>query len=530
MSSSKGIETGLHYPIRLDAISKAWSVDYIGKFFDQVQSGFACGEHNTDRRGIIHIRPMNISRKGEVELDDVRYIAPEYDSRRLLSGDVLFNNTNSPALVGKTAFVDKKGADLAYSNHMTCLRGPRGVSPKFVSLQLHYLWSCGYFLHRCVKHVNQASVSSTELGKSVPLVVPPISYQNRVVAKVEELFSELDKSVESLRSAQEQLQVYRQALLKSAFEGALTAEWRRGNASRLRSSKDIFKLIRDVRSANKDRIKSARAKKFNESAFNESDVSIPLRELPNGWAWVQIGHISTGPSYGTSIKSQPQGDCPVLRMGNIQSCEFDFGDLVFTSDKEEIQKYLLAKGDVLFNRTNSPELVGKTAIFELNTPCIFAGYLVRVNHLPQLVDPHYLNFYLNSPVAKFQGNKVKTDGVNQSNINAEKLSKYPFPYCSIEEQREIVERLKSEMSGIKHLDETLTLEIRRAESLRQTILKRAFQGDLVPQNPEGYSCGILFDHPVAQEAPPNQQAPHRISAKNRTSKTRKKNEHIDHRL
>ena len=94
---------------------------------------------------------------------------------------------------------------------------------------LHYLWFARYFLHRCVKHVNQASISTTELSQKIPLVVAPLNEQRRIVEKIENLFAELDKGEESLRTAKARAGLYRQSLLKHAFEGQLTADWRAAN-------------------------------------------------------------------------------------------------------------------------------------------------------------------------------------------------------------------------------------------------------------------------------------------------------------
>ena len=101
--------------------------------------------------------------------------------------------------------------------------------------------------------------------------------------------------------------------------------------------------------------------------------------------------MTCGVEYGTAMKSAPSGDVPVLRMGNIQDGKLDWSDLVYTSSPKEIDRYLLKDGDVLFNRTNSPELVGKTAIYTDSRPAIFAGYIIRVNHIESIVDGQYLN-------------------------------------------------------------------------------------------------------------------------------------------
>lgn len=166
-------------------------------------------------------------------------------------------------------------------------------------------------------------------------------------------------------------------------------------------------------------------------------------------------------------------------MGNIQNGRFDWSDLVFTSNDDEIPKYLLKKNDVLFNRTNSPEWVGKTAIFKGERTAIFAGYLIRINRIEALIDANYLTYFLNSPDAKIYGNSVKTFGVNQANINGTKLKTYPLNICPLEEQRRIVEEIESRLSVCDKLEETITATLKQSEALRQSILKQAFEGKLI---------------------------------------------------
>lgn len=204
--------------------------------------------------------------------------------------------------------------------------------------------------------------------------------------------------------------------------------------------------------------------------------------------------------YGTSAKSSETGICPVLRMGNIQNGSFDLNDLVFTDNKEEIAKYLLKEGDVLFNRTNSPEWVGKSAIFKSKCPSIFAGYLIRLNQIPTIVDSQYLNFFLNSHIAKQHGKKVKTDGVNQSNINGDKLINYPFPFCSFEEQKVIVEYFEARLSEVDQLDQAITTALQQSDALRQSILKKAFSGVLVGQDASDEPASVLLARIKAEKA------------------------------
>jgi type I restriction enzyme S subunit len=165
-------------------------------------------------------------------------------------------------------------------------------------------------------------------------------------------------------------------------------------------------------------------------------------------------------------------------MGNIQKGRIDWNDLVYTSEPDEIEKYILSRDDVLFNRTNSPELVGKTAVYKAEKPAVYAGYLIRVNQIPTLCLADYLNYYLNSHPAKVYGNSIKTDGVNQSNINGEKLKSYPLPYCSLPEQVQVVQEIESRLSVCDKLSETIDASLLQAETLRQSILKKAFEGKM----------------------------------------------------
>jgi type I restriction enzyme S subunit len=212
--------------------------------------------------------------------------------------------------------------------------------------------------------------------------------------------------------------------------------------------------------------------------------------------------MTLGVGYGTSAKSSKQGDVVVLRMGNIQNCTFIWKDLAFTSNKQEIAKYSLKKDDVLFNRTNSPELVGKTALYKGECPAIFAGYLIRINQIHSIATSKYLNFYLNSPVAKQHGNRVKTDGVNQSNINGDKLVNYPFPFCSIEEQQVIVSMLEEYLSATDNLEREIQKDLYRLNALRQSVLKKAFSGELVPQDATDESASVLLERIKAETESP----------------------------
>jgi type I restriction enzyme S subunit len=270
----------------------------------------------------------------------------------------------------------------------------------------------------------------TKDGLVAPFVVAPLAEQKIIADKLDTLLTQVENTKTNLERVHNILKTFRQSVLTAAISGKLTEEWR-----------DLNKKSLDK------------------------------------WKVGPLGDFIEKPTYGSSAKSQSEGLIPVLRMGNLQDSNLDWSDLVYTSDQEEIKKYTLSAGDVLFNRTNSPELVGKTSIFRGEREAVYAGYLIRIRCKENL-NPEFLNYLLNSPDAKDYCYQVKSDGVSQSNINAQKIKAYTISVPTMIEQTEIVRRIVDLFTFADSIKQKTNTALDRLHILTQSILAKAFHGEL----------------------------------------------------
>lgn len=332
--------------------------------------------------------------------------------------------------------------------------------------------------------IREEIVSKTKTGTSKESInqknfsnyeIPYFSFDYQM-ANYEKLVNTKQKISELLEESEKQksyAKQLRQNILQEAIEGKLTEEWRKENPV-VKGNPDfdaeaLFEKIQEEkRHTDSELLRNSKKKVFEPILENEQPF-----EIPEGWKWVRLGEICEGFMYGTSAKSLPSGKCPVLRMGNIQNGKIDWEKLVYTNNDEEIEKYLLKQYDLLFNRTNSREMVGKTAIFESTQKTIYAGYLVKFR--PINSNPYFVNIVLNSKTHREWCNEVKTDALGQSNINAEKLKNFVAPLPPLAEQKEIVSRVEKLLENVVELEKQITEREEMTKQLMQSIMKDAFR-------------------------------------------------------
>lgn len=285
-----------------------------------------------------------------------------------------------------------------------------------------------------------------------PTPIPPLAEQQRIVDRIESLFAKLDEAKEKAQAVVDSFEARKAAILHKAFTGELTAKWR-----------------------------------------EEHGVGMER------WEKKSVGELCISLKYGTAKKSDASGNVVVLRMGNLQQGEIDWSDLAYSNDPDDIEKYKLFPGDVLFNRTNSAALVGKTAIYRGEHPAIYAGYLIKLDYDHDKIIGDYLNYALNTLDAKKYCNSVKTDGVNQSNINAKKIGAYSFNVPSIPEQEKIVSAIQKLLSKEQQTKEAAEIVLDQIELMKKSILARAFRGELGTNDPSEESAVELLRQVIEQE-------------------------------
>ena len=356
----------------------------------------------------------------------------------------------------------------------------------------------------------------------VPL--PPLPEQRRIVAEIEKQFTRLDASVDGLKRAQDNLKRYRASVLKAACEGKLVpteAELARAEGLDYEPADRLLERILAERRAQWEVQVKRRGKYKEPNAPDVSDLSV----LPEGWVWATIGQLSSRIQYGTSAKASTDASgTPVIRMGNIQEGDLDLSDLKYLPRQHpETQKTLLAPGDLLFNRTNSSELVGKSAVYKDSHPTAsFASYLIRVIFLDGL-SPDYACAYINSQHGRAYISRVKSQQVGQANVNGTKLAAMPIPLPPWAEQRRIVAEVERHLSVIQKAEAAVDAALKRAERLRQSILKQAFSGQLVPQCPDDEPASVLLERiraerEMAEAAANVQRKPRRRRSKSTTAR------------
>jgi type I restriction enzyme S subunit len=383
------------------------------------------------------------------------------------------------------------------------------VFPRSEILEPHFLqrvlMSPDFISFAVLKSTGDRPRVSYESLSAYEFSIPPIGEQQRIVAKVDSLSAKSKRARDQLDYIPRLVEKYKQVILAAAFRGDLTLEWRKDHHQSISTEqlealrKSAWQGLREV-----GRISE------RYSSAESIDWQPPI-DLPAGWTWASLDQIACLVQYGSSAKTtENQRSVAVLRMGNIQAGKLDLSSLKFLpEDHEEFPDLLLDHGDVLFNRTNSAELVGKSAVY-VGEPkkASFASYLIRVRCSGLL--PELLSDYINSAYGRGWVASVVSQQVGQANVNGTKLRQLGIPVMPVEEQSEIARRIAIAFAWVDRLSSETTSARKLIDHLDQAVLAKAFRGELVPQDPNDEPASILLVRVKAER----QAAPCREKQKN----------------
>lgn len=285
-------------------------------------------------KGIRFLRIENINEDGSISHENIKHITEEMHTgflRRsiLCKDDILISIAGT---LGKTGIVGEADLPLNTNQAISFVRLIRGnLLPQYIKMSIDNPKTQDMLISQ-TKVTSIPNLTLEIIGNcAIPLA--PLAEQQRIVDRIESLFAKLDEAKEKAQAVVDSFETRKAAILHKAFTGELTAKWREEHGVRMES-----------------------------------------------WEKKSVGELCISLKYGTAKKSDASGNVVVLRMGNLQQGEIDWSDLAYSNDPDDIERYKLFPGDVLFNRTNSAALVGKTAIYRGEYPAIYAGYLIKLDY------------------------------------------------------------------------------------------------------------------------------------------------------
>ncbi|GDX94555.1 hypothetical protein LBMAG47_02180 [Planctomycetia bacterium] len=358
--------------------------------------------------------------------------------------------------------------------------------------------------------------------RRIPLSVPPLPEQHRIVEKIEELFSDLDAGVASLERAKANLKRYRASVLKSAVEGRLTEEWRKEHPQTEDGPILLDRILRERREKwEKDQLAQFKKKgkeppKNWQSKYEEPAApgTSELAELPAGWVWATVEQVASnddwaitdGP-FGSNLKTEHYTSCGplVIRLQNIGDGYFKRDDAHISDEHfAGLQRHAVVHNDIVVAMLGEA-LPRACLVPEEIPPAIVKADCVKVTVNGTACIPAFLMRVLNSQPTR-RRSSLHIAGVGRPRMNLQKLRPLPIPLPPFAEQEQIVALVEERLSQIDSAEKTIDSELIRAKRLRQSILKTAFEGKLVPQNPNDEPASVLLERITTrggQEQPKN---------------------------
>ena len=326
----------------------------------------------------------------------------------------------------------------------------------------------------------------TEFIQELEISLAPIFEQQRIVAKLEKLLSRVESSQKRMAKIPVLLKRFRKSLLAAAFSGRLTADWREENPGLEQASKLLCRIA-DILSG-----QNAKPKKIDDGDINL--LSLTKDEIPESWCVTRLGCCFAEFKNGTTATQNSEGrGHPVTRIETVQNFRFDLNRVrhIEHISVDELATFRYQYGDIAFSHINSYEHVGKTALYTgVPLTLVHGMNLLRLRLGHELLHPRFVHLFMQSDFFRSEVRSRVGHAVNQVSINQKSLAQVPIVIVPLLEQQEIVRRVEILFALIDKIEVRYKTAQSQVDKLTQSILAKAFRGELVPQDPN--------DEPVEQ--------------------------------
>jgi len=479
--------------LALGELPKGWVWTKLG---DIVEAVATVSPKMKPDKEFVYIDIASIDNKEQKIVQPKRYLGKDAPSRArqlIRYGDVLFSTVRT--YLRNIAVVTELYDSQIASTGFTVIRPHSSVANKLV-----FYWVQTDALLNQLTQIQRGTSypavrDSDVFAQSFPL--PPLPEQHRIVAKIEELFTRLDAGVEALKKIKAQLKRYRQSVLKHTFEGKLTAEWRQAHQHELEPASVLLDRIKQ------ERQKTAKGKNKELPPLDTSD----LPELPESWVWSNFDElrkaeknaIKAGP-FGSSLKKEsyvPHG-YKIYGQEQVIRQNPSYGNYYISEQKYvELKSCVVKPGDILISLVGT---IGRVLILpEHSETGIINPRLVKLSLEERLVDNKYIKAYIESSAAR-DFFTLASHGETMEILNLGILRTLPIPVPSPTEQHQIINEIERRFSVADEIEKTVDHSLKQAERLRQSILKRAFEGKLVPQDPNDEPAEKLLNRIKSEKA------------------------------
>jgi type I restriction enzyme S subunit len=474
-------------------LPQGWKLTKIGEVCTKPQYGYTT---KAAQEGNIHLLRTTDITSGQINWNTVPFCLenPSYPEKYILKdGDIVISRAGS---IG-CSYLIKNPKYSVFASYLIRFQCKEIIDQKFFKL---FLKSPLYWQSISEKKLGIAvlNINATKL-QDIDIPLPPLPEQHRIVEKIEELFSELDNGVASLKKALEQLKTYRQAVLKWAFEGKLTEKWRNTHQDTLEDADTLLEQIKtererhyqqqleDWKQALKDWETNGKETKKPTKPQQPKDLPPLTKEelgnlpsLPNGWMWTNFCNVTykIGDIDHKMPRDYPNG-YPYLSTGNLQQdgiIDFENAKTISPEDFDRLSlKIQPQRGDIIFPRYGT---IGRNFLVNFDKKFLVSYSCAIIKNITKIMNEKFVFYYSLSPYIKKEIKRYVKE-TTQANIGIASIESFVFPLCSELEQTQIVQEIESRLSVCDQLEATLTENLNKAEALRQSILKRAFEGKLV---------------------------------------------------